>query len=81
MAQKLRETGFDDDEIQEIFALAQDREFFFKAYGSAHMCSLVKSLVSASWMSFEFLGGILLPTCGTLAGTSLADMIFLAAFS
>eukprot|EP00973_Karenia_brevis_P053508 7435953-Karenia_brevis.AAC.1 len=33
------------------------------------------------WLSSEFLPGVLMPKSGTQAGTSWADMFFLAAFA
>eukprot|EP00973_Karenia_brevis_P069445 9656887-Karenia_brevis.AAC.1 len=78
--QRLRDFGFSDSEISEIFTEIQDPSFFDEVYSNPHMTALLKSLSSFSWLSSECLPGIIKPNCGTLAGTSLADLFFMASF-
>eukprot|EP00973_Karenia_brevis_P044717 6192253-Karenia_brevis.AAC.1 len=64
-----------------MFYELQDPDFFIQAYGSGHATQIFKSVCNFAWVTLESVPGILRPQCGTLAGTSWADMFFLSAFS
>eukprot|EP00973_Karenia_brevis_P048926 6786328-Karenia_brevis.AAC.1 len=81
LLQRLTRLGFSHQEAVDIFCSVQDHGTFVNTYGSGHMASIFKSIVDASWMSSDYVGHILLPGSGTMAGTSIADVLVIAAFA
>ena len=49
--------------------------------GSLHLAVVLRSLARCSWLSSGFLPGVICPSSGSMAGTSIADLLFLVAFS
>eukprot|EP00973_Karenia_brevis_P092077 12410619-Karenia_brevis.AAC.1 len=58
----------------------QNPEGFDDFFGGCHATTLVKRVSDFTWISSDSINGILIPSSGTLAGFSWADMLFLAAF-
>eukprot|EP00973_Karenia_brevis_P088221 12232947-Karenia_brevis.AAC.1 len=77
---KLKEAGFEPHEIQEIFSEVRSPDAFFTDYGNRHLVEILGHFCNCSWMSFEGLSGVVKNESGTLAGMSLADVMFMSAF-
>ena len=59
----------------------QDPARFVSTYGGQHLAEVLQSLAKTAWMSSRYLNGVICPHSGTMAVTSIADLLFLAAFS
>eukprot|EP00973_Karenia_brevis_P086445 11987093-Karenia_brevis.AAC.1 len=81
LLQRLTRLGFSHEEAVDSFRSVQDHSAFVQTYGSGHMAYVFKSIVDASWMSCDYVGHIILPGSGTMAGKSIADILFIAAFA
>eukprot|EP00973_Karenia_brevis_P027149 3744330-Karenia_brevis.AAC.1 len=73
--------GFAPHEIQSFFDVVQNPARLEAFYGDYYVALILRSLVQASWMSSDYIPGILAPGAGTMAGTSIADLLFIVAFS
>ena len=51
------------------------------AGGCSHLQALLKELHTGTWASTEGLAGVLQFQSGTLAGTPIADLVFIVAFA
>ena len=73
--------GFTKCEVSDILACAQSPDRFLSSYGSVHASVLVSNFLQAAWLSSDFISSVIRPKSGTLAGTSLGDMLFITAFT
>eukprot|EP00973_Karenia_brevis_P010207 1382053-Karenia_brevis.AAC.1 len=78
---RLTSSGFSVSEALDIFNFVQDPNRFVDTYGGWHASCLFAAFSSAAWLSFDFVDGILVPGAGSMAGTSLADVLFVVAFA
>ena len=77
---RLRAAGFTESDIADIWADALTARDWVEAGGSPHLLAVLSNLSSSTWLSFESLKGVVQCMTGTLAGTSLADVMFSLAF-
>ena len=79
--QQLTELGLSREEVLDLVGVAQNPTRLNAFYGSPHRAHIVSALVQASWLSSYYIPGVITPTVGTMAVSSLADLLFLVAFS
>ena len=80
-ASRLLSLGFKPSDLSHFIDALSAPPRFEKLYGSLHMALVLRSLANASWLSGSYLPGVIVPTSGSMAGTSITDLLFLAAFA
>ena len=81
LCHRLSARGFDDADIKSILEGVNDFTFWQESGGSHHLSVLTSRIHRCSWFAVDGVPGCYESCCGALAGTSLADVIFLLAFS
>ena len=81
LCRRLSARGFDDADIKTIADGIADFTFWQESGGSHHLSVLISRIHRCSWFAVDGVPGCYESRCGALAGTSLADVIFLLAFS
>ena len=81
LCHRLTARGFTQDDIREIINGLSDFSFWHESGGTHHLATLLARIHRCSWYAVEGVPGCHESHQGALAGTSLADVIFLLAFS
>ena len=77
---RLRANGFSEGEISDIFVEVNAMQEWQEAGGVAHVLSLLADFHENTWISSEGLARVVRCSSGSLAGTPLADLVFVSAF-
>ena len=77
ICKQLENFGFQLEEILELLDLFQDPSPL-KQQATPHLYGLINQAHASSWLSFEYVSGVILPNVGVLAGTPPADILFCA---
>ena len=80
-AARLMSLGFNPSDLSNFLGALSSPSRFKDTYGSLHMALVLRSLANTSWLSSSYLPRVIVPTSGSMAGTSIADLLFLAAFA
>ena len=78
---RLSAVGFSLEDIEAIFLDVSTAEAWAAAGASPHLLRLLVELHTHSWFSTEGLPAVVECASGALAGTPLADIVFIAAFN
>ena len=81
LAHRLLQRGFSQDDVYQCIAATEAHDMWTTSGDHRHLANLLSAMHAHSWFTMDALAPCWRSTSGSLAGSSLGDLIFLLAFS
>lgn len=81
LAHRLLQRGFSHDDVYQCIAATEAHDMWTASGDHRHLANLLSAMHAHSWFTMDALAPCWRSTSGSLAGSSLGDLIFLLAFS